>query len=326
VAPTEETLSPKTALLPKPSESPERSVPNGQHFVFRQGLQQSPKPVNAHGEETAMQTSPVAKVFISYSQQDQLWLERLQVYLKPLEREGWIDRWDDTQISPGTRWREAIDKALAESQVAVLLVSAHFLASDFIAKNELPPLLAKAAQKGTHILPVIVSPCRYEQTPELQDYQSANNPKRTLAEMEPAEWQRVLLALSELIEDAIRPLTPLSALETEAPEGLWYVPQQPTPFFTGRELLLPDLHEALQEQRMVALTGLNGIGKTQVALTYAHRYRGKYSAVLWLCAATHEELIGGVVKLAIKYKLPGWRATEQKQVVAAVQSWLERQP
>lgn len=38
------------------------------------------------------------KIFLSYSHNDAHWLERLQLHLKPIEREGIIDLWDDTKI------------------------------------------------------------------------------------------------------------------------------------------------------------------------------------------------------------------------------------
>lgn len=44
-----------------------------------------------------------ARVFIGHSPQDDLWLKRLQVHLKPLKRDGLIDPWDDTRIQAGSR-------------------------------------------------------------------------------------------------------------------------------------------------------------------------------------------------------------------------------
>ena len=81
-------------------------------------------------------------VFVSYSHDDNpQWLKRVQVHLKPLARDGKLDLWDDTGIKPGQLWHEQIKVALAHADVAVLLISADFYASDFIAKIELPPLL-----------------------------------------------------------------------------------------------------------------------------------------------------------------------------------------
>jgi len=108
--------------------------------------------------------SLVSRVFISYSHKDKQYLDRLQVFLRPIQREGTIDAWDDTRIKVGEDWRAEIRKALAEARVAVLLVTADFLASDFIATDELPPLLAKAEADGTVILLVIVGHCRFSET------------------------------------------------------------------------------------------------------------------------------------------------------------------
>ena len=66
------------------------------------------------------------------------------------------------------------------AKVAVLLVSADFLASDFIVDNELPPLLAAAELKGAVILSVIVSSCRFKQTETLSQFQVVNPPTQPL--------------------------------------------------------------------------------------------------------------------------------------------------
>jgi hypothetical protein len=58
---------------------------------------------------------PRTQVFISYSHKDAEWLERLQVHLKPLERKGKLERWDDTCIKTGEKWREAIREVLSEN-------------------------------------------------------------------------------------------------------------------------------------------------------------------------------------------------------------------
>jgi len=145
------------------------------------------------------------QVFISYSRVDAKWLKRLQIHLKPLEREGKIERWDDTCIQPGTPWPKAIQHALARAKVAVLLVSADFLASDFITENELPPLLAAAETEGARILPVIVSPSQFEASP-LARFQTINPLNKPLTALRSTEREALWVRVANIIKQALTPI------------------------------------------------------------------------------------------------------------------------
>jgi TIR domain len=126
------------------------------------------------------QASGKPHVFISYSHQDKEYLDRLLVHLKPLEQERRVDVWVDTRIRAGDLWKKEIENALDRSSVAILLVSADFLASDFIRNNELPPILRGAEKKGTRILPVVLKPCRFSRDTSLKEFQSINSPEKPL--------------------------------------------------------------------------------------------------------------------------------------------------
>ena len=144
------------------------------------------------------------QVFISYSHTDAKWLKRLQKHLAPLVRESNLKCWDDTKIKPGAVWRDEIQRALASAKVAVLLVSADFLASDFIDKNELPPLLEAAEKEGATILSVILSPCRFNETKSLSRFQAVNTPSRPLTGMMKDAQEEVFYKVSKAVEDALQ--------------------------------------------------------------------------------------------------------------------------
>jgi hypothetical protein len=101
---------------------------------------------------------------VCYSHFDRKWLEAFQRVLKPLVRERVIDLWTDTRIEAGQRWRDEIGKSLKRAKVAVLLVSQDFLASDFIAQEELPLLLKHAVGDGLKIIWVAISASVYQDT------------------------------------------------------------------------------------------------------------------------------------------------------------------
>src|SRR5262245_48817918 len=211
------------------------------------------------------------KVFVSYSHKDRERLERVQIHLKDLARSGWVEVWDDTKIRPANRWRKAIHDALHSARVPVLLISADFIASDFIDKDELPPLLAAAKNGGATILPLILSPSRFEKREDLARFQSVNPPSKPLIGLPKVEQESYLVELSEAVLRAIEevPKEPAGASRAQH-QSVSNLPFTRNKFFTGRDDILNSLYTSFKVGETVqALNGVGGIGKTQTALEYA---------------------------------------------------------
>jgi tetratricopeptide (TPR) repeat protein len=129
---------------------------------------------------------------------------------------------------------------------------------------------------------------------------------------------------------------PVSSV-TEAPRipgelpPVWNVPFHPNPFFTGRDSLLVELHTRLNAPDMtthrVALTGLGGVGKTQLAVEHAYRQRADYEVVWWMSGEQSARLRSDYVALAWEAGLSadlGLADDAPHQVaILAVRNWLE---
>lgn len=145
------------------------------------------------------------KVFVSYSHADKKMFEEFKKMLAPAIREGIVDIWDDKKIVPGAMWKKEIEDALQSAKIAVLMVSPNFLASDFIAKHELPPLLRAAQDEGVRIFWIYLDYCLYEKT-EIGGYQAAHDVSRPLSALSKSERGAVISRVChELIRLAENP-------------------------------------------------------------------------------------------------------------------------
>jgi len=109
------------------------------------------------------------------------------------------------------------------------------------------------------------------------------------------------------------PVTAPRAKDPQAPRypatqpEVWNVPQRNVAF-TGRTALLEELRDRLSASVTVvvpqALYGLGGVGKTQVAIEYAHRFAADYDLVWWI-SAEHSGLVRAALgDLATRLGLP----------------------
>lgn len=146
------------------------------------------------------------QVFISYSQNDKECLDELLDALRPAERDGRVKLWHDKKIRDGTFWYEEIEKAVAGSRVAVLLVTRNFMASDFIVETEFR-LVIEAAKKGK--LEVLWIPWTEADwgTLKLEDIQALYPPyplERLLHHLSPSERVAALHEISMRIVEAVK--------------------------------------------------------------------------------------------------------------------------
>lgn len=178
------------------------------------------------------------EVFVSYCHADSEYLLRLKVHLRPYERQSSLVLWSDTKIRPGQQWREEIKGALDRAAVAILLVSADFLASDFVAENELPPLLEAAKQDGLRVFVVILKPCAFKAAESIAIYQAVNDPAKPVIAMTEAEREAVWVRLAEEVQTTV-----LEVRQRARADSATVTRQQPTfkEFMWSHELIKEEI-------------------------------------------------------------------------------------
>ncbi len=277
------------------------------------------------------------RAFISYSHDSAEHLDRVWDLCERLRNDGIDCRIDQHEFSPPEGWPRWCRDQVQESQFVLVVCTETYkqryegkapLGKGKGAKWEgfvITQELYEAEGKNNKFIPVVFAPEGAEHIP-----------------LELRGATRYDLSIPEAYDKLFRHLTnqPARKKSAVAPQikampslarkqqfsgPLWNVPIPRNPFFTGREEVLADIEKELHASGLAALTGIGGMGKTQIAAHYADEHRDEYNAVLWASAASQETLVSGFAALANAslLNLPEKDEKDQALAVAGVKRWLE---
>lgn len=105
------------------------------------------------------------KLFYCYAREDKVYRDELDRHLSSLKRSQQIASWSDREISPGTEWESAIDRELNTAHIILLLVSAHFMDSEYCYGKEMKRALERHEAGKARIVPILLRSVDWEDAP-----------------------------------------------------------------------------------------------------------------------------------------------------------------
>jgi tetratricopeptide (TPR) repeat protein len=272
--------------------------------------------------------------FVSYTGVDTAWAEWIAWQLKEAGYTVTIQAW---HFRPGSNFVALMRQALDTCQRTVAVVSQAYLEQSTYGSDEWTAAFTHDDPISSSLLLVLVEPVSLPRL--LRPWINIS-----LAGLEPEQ------AAARLLEG----VRPGPAEPTTAPAfpgrvgpgpraapGPRYPGHHPeianlparNAAFAGRDDLLGELRGRLHQEGSAvavvpaqALYGLGGVGKTQLALEYAHRYQADYDLIWWIVAETPGAIPAGLAALAPRLGLvddPS-QVADQEQLVAAVLDVLRR--
>ena len=117
------------------------------------------------------------------------------------------------------------------------------------------------------------------------------------------------------------------AFEVQLPGQMQNLPRCPAPVFEGRAGVLDTLTAGLAARGgaavMQAVFGLGGVGKSELALQYAHSHRTDYPLVWWITAADAGQVQAGLAALAARLCSAVAVAATTADAAAWATGWLQ---
>jgi MinD-like ATPase involved in chromosome partitioning or flagellar assembly len=249
---------------------------------------------------TRRQLPPPADIHLSYVPEDQTWADWISAVLR---REGFSVSLSGRGALAGGNAKEEAERAVVSANRTIAIVSAAYLRSPQARGVWNAVTVNDPGGVSRRLIPVRVGEVRVT-TPFAE---------RTIVDLTRRDATQ---ATDDLLQALGRPLRPTDHPAARVPSepryprsvpAVWNVPTR-NAAFTGRNEALEKLREQLSGSNKVvvlpvALYGLGGVGKTQVALEYAHRYMADYDIVWWISAEQRDLINPALADLAGKLEI-----------------------
>ena len=190
-------------------------------------------------------TRPSISIYLSHAHEDEDLARQLQTHLRPLIRQNLIVILD-TPISPGSEWSREKDHNINRADIIIPLVSADFLASDYIYSVEMMRALERHDAKEAYVIPVILRPVDWDGSPfrYLQVLPSNGKPVTIWSNRDDA-FADVVEGIRKVVEGVSKgSLAPPSVKETTPEQVIASLPRNAQDVRSGKTATL---RRALQE-------------------------------------------------------------------------------
>ena len=144
-------------------------------------------------------------IFISYAHADEDIKKELDKQLTPLKRSGKIETWNDRELVAGQEWDEVIITELNKSDVILLLISADFIASQYIWDKELATAMKRHEEGTAHVIPIIIKNCLWQEMPFAKLQALPKNAKPVAAyDLAEDAYTEIAVAINKLVNSMIK--------------------------------------------------------------------------------------------------------------------------
>lgn len=237
--------------------------------------------------------------FVSYTGADKAWAEWIAWELEAQGHPVLLQAWD---MVPGTNWVDVMHRGMQGSERTIAVLSTSYLDSVYGTAEWQAAWRDDPTGADRTLLVVRVEDC--ERPGLLAPVVSADlfglNEDAARAEL-----RRVVRgALTGRLKPATSPgfpgRPPRPSFPGEFP-AVWNVPAR-NPNFTGRVESLDRMRKAMNSGRTVtvhSLRGMGGVGKTQLAIEYAHRFASDFEIVWWIPAEQPTSIPDHLTELGI---------------------------